>query len=88
LYYPYRGVLEFTNGKIYIKSLKAYEDSELDVKYKEIDIQDLCQRITNVSIKLKIIKNHTYMIYLYCIINKIFDFYLSYLIKRLVLEKH
>jgi len=55
--------------------LKAYEDSELDVKYKEIDIQDLCQRITNVSIKLKIIKNHTYMIYLYCIINKKFYFF-------------
>jgi integrator complex subunit 9 len=50
LYYLYRGILEFTNGKIYIKSLKAYEDSNLDVKYEEIDIQDLCQKITDAGL--------------------------------------
>jgi len=36
LYYLYRGMLEFTNGKIYIKSIKSCVDNEPDVKYEKL----------------------------------------------------
>jgi len=42
-------MLEFTNGKIYIKSIKSCVDNEPDVKYQKIDIQNICQKITEVS---------------------------------------